>query len=361
MWLALLPLFFPIQDPREEPYRIEANLEVAIKEEGSHVFAIRGTTDLPDHAILQIDLFRAETTEGMGFQSKRIRVRDGAFRVEIKVFPAEIPPGKYVARVWFHPHLQDESVHERARIDGRDLSEARVVARLQVGTFETFSAARKAHMERIAEELDSIVGLLANSVETQGDRRARAIEAAHHAMDRVMRRGEAQAVLDFHYGVLELSQRLSAQIANFAKAALRDLSSGAIEEAATQVRLAQECAREARMRLGLPLPPANTVVEMVRELALILRVLVEERRGAQPQVNSPSFFEPHLEPRRGQISHLILRIAAGLGPNRYEEVEALSRESDRLLAALLKPGDTAYEIASIWTNMERLLQQLIGQ
>lgn len=357
MWLALLAILSAMQDPRGAPYRIEASLEVAVKDEGSHAFAVYGRTDLPDLAILQVDLFRAETTEGMGFQSKRLRVRDGAFRLEIKVFPRETPPGKYAARVWFHPQLQDESVRERARTEGRDMSEVRIVARLQVGTFESFSAARLDHLEQIAEHLDLIVGSLATAVETRGELRGQAIEDTRAAVQRAMQRGESQAVLDFHFGVLDLGARLAAQVVEPARAALLALSSGSVQEAATLLRLAEDKAREARLRLGLAVPAPVTAVGMVRELRSILRVMVEEQREMQGRLGSATA----LEQRRARISQLTLQIAANLGPERYEEVALMCAGTDRLLAALLKPGDTAHEISASWTELELRLEALGGK
>jgi hypothetical protein len=312
-WTSALLLLGLSQDGG---YRIDVRLGIISEDKGSEAFAVLGETDLPDGATLQIDLFRGETTEGLGFRSRRIRVRDGAFRAEFKVFPGGTPPGKYVARIWFHPQVQDDAVRERARGDGRDV-EVRALARLEIGTFETFVAARMAHIESIGSDLDAIVAAMSLAVAPRDADREAAVEECRRAIRETGKRRESQAVLDFHFGVLDLSRRFVQDLTEIGSAFLRELGS---EAAAGHLRLAEDKARDARFRLGLAAPVPATTVDMVRELASILRVLVDEKRDLQNRLQPSSLMEPRLSQMRERISQLNLQIAAGLRPEQYEGI-----------------------------------------
>lgn len=71
----------------QDPWRIEARFEV----DGERL-VLAGSTDLPDSAVLRIDLFEADTEEGRQLASEAVRVsRGGSFHFEARPFDAPTP------------------------------------------------------------------------------------------------------------------------------------------------------------------------------------------------------------------------------------------------------------------------------
>jgi hypothetical protein len=179
LWLALA-----LQ--AERPYSLKAAIESGV-EEGRPVFRLGGETDLPDGAMLYLDLFRSGAHVGAQLFTCATRVEAGRWREVAKVFPDRALPGRYYLRARFSVDFQDRKEVAEAMLKSNRPREGAVEAWLQIGEREDFERALRESRRHLAGELDAL-GSIAEEAVGQGEieeLRRRVLQIERRNSDRV--------------------------------------------------------------------------------------------------------------------------------------------------------------------------------
>jgi hypothetical protein len=247
----------------QDPWRIDAKLQI-----DDDRILLAGLTDLPDNAVLRVDLFEADTEEGRQLASEAVRVtRGGAFRFEVRPFNAPIPPGRYHARVRFVAALQDRTRVLRAIESSGRPPDAEARYNLQVGTDRERIEAALSHARELAARMDDIVREIDGAL---ADRRR--LEDAAAEVERIRRERRRLEPLDRHYLAEGVAAEFFAGAARCAKSAFEALRGAQPDEARARERrdAAAEWAREGRLRLGLNAPLPDSALGTARALRALL-------------------------------------------------------------------------------------------
>lgn len=155
---VVLFLLLGVQDDPGTSFRLTAKLESATVE-GEPAFVLSGSTDLPDGAVVMIDLFREGTPEGSQFHCRAVRVEKGAWRDVARVFSIKNPAGTYAARVRYDLKFQDRIDVGEAIVKLNRRTWARAEARLALGEKDDVEKEYRQICGRLAAEIDEMTAI----------------------------------------------------------------------------------------------------------------------------------------------------------------------------------------------------------
>jgi len=316
-----------------EPWRLDAKLEAA-----GDRFVVSGSTDLPDQAVLRIEILEAADSEGLQLSSEAIRTKGGSFRVEARPFPGKVPPGRYAARIRFVASMQDKQSVLQILTSSRRPPDAHAEIILEVGKPRDYSTGALAHANDLILKLEEVL----REIETAAMDPSRTESAASRA-ERIIHGREATRALDRHYKAASIADEVFEAMAQCAHGAFGELRKGK-EGSAEQLKRFREAAAEwvseARRRLGLETRLPDSVRGVVDDLK---RLLAPLEKGPVDGVDA-------------RARELLLQLAERAGRTDYERVQELSASVESLLACVRsQSGEGA---VAAWRETARLLAAL---
>lgn len=124
--------------------------EIPAPGKGKPTILCEGTTNLPDGAFLQADLYYNVVDEGRAIDKPSITVQGGKFVQEFQPFPKKIFPGRYIVRLRFNPALQGAV---------RGFTDGKSDVAFRVGNEADFNREAAFFRGQLAGELQAVVGL----------------------------------------------------------------------------------------------------------------------------------------------------------------------------------------------------------
>lgn len=368
MLLQLLVACLAGQDPLP-PYKIDVHVEAR-----GRGFFVSGTTELPDEAIVRIDVFRGHSIEGEQYVSKAVRVASGKFELESAVFPDSVLPGQYVVRVRFDLAVQaSEEISKHAHVTGR-AAQAQAECPLQVGTFAEFQKARQQRAAELGKDLDGILEKFDAALELCRNRgsakipelRAR-LKTLRLDVRAIGERRDNEKVVDFHLGTAHLTEGAIERVSHTTMELIDELSRTLDKDAAAgmaKVAQAREAVgdwvREAKRKIKAFDGNPDRVADVAEELRQGVKLLVQVWTDLDAGMPLKEYRE-RMEHGRALAQERLQSMAHKADLFGYEAVEKVSAAVLELFDAMDRTPRDAGAVKAAWDKLRAELDQLTSR
>lgn len=318
--------------------------EVPATEKTKGSLVCEGSTNLPNGALLQADLYYRIVDEGKSIDRPTISVQDGKFVQEFQPYPRKIFPGKYIVRLRFNPALQNPAVN---------FSDARLDVPFQVGNEADFQREAAFFRGQLAGELREMVGLgeeLKGKIkELEGkpaDEWKELLKKWESKSHEIMHRADPRRVPE--YNVLKIDHPATTGLENLAgilTSAAKYAAAGRGKEALEGITVLRQTAE---YLIGEMTSPKLTTAAEVLELLDAARKLLQEA-AAKPD-------QPVLPARRK-----FLEMNALLQKSLPEDMQPMAIEIGSVAARFFSAlADQETNVKELLAEMEKTLEKLAG-
>lgn len=353
---------------QNDAYRLSASIESG-EEKGRPVFILTGSSDLPDGALVFLDLYRAGDHEGAQLFGGAARVVNGKYREIVAVFETKNPCGKYVLRARFDAAFQDRRDVGAAVSKSAKSAAVNAEARLQLGTPQELEREYRSVCERLGRELDEILGLVSAA---RGRPRAD-LPAWKEEMDSVKRR-----ILEIERRNIDRAEYRFYGLTSIACGGLEELRGAACEAidaflraAASTPGKASSMEREAALRfdslarlvdrhkstLQIPRATLDTVRELLKRLQSVEDCALKAYRSDEPAFVRARIAAEH----RNAFEAILVDLATALPDEQYSQVSDLAEAARALFDRIAEPAKISSEnapesVALLQDRLEKLLR-----
>jgi hypothetical protein len=348
----LFLLLFSWLPQDQDPTRYRIALEASFDDQG--ILIIKGTTDLPEGAILEIGVKRGGPGHtGQPLIRSVVRVEKGGFQVRKAIYspPETVVPGPYRIRARFARHFQDRRavLDSLARSGKKENGEATLTVR--IGTKEEHEAALKKLREGLAHDMEEILKLHTEATQLAKQVVDGALDARSFRKECDRLRETTLAIgrrnmgrMDLRYfGIDNFADTRLGKLGRLGLGSIRSLRDAADDPAALAaallraeagIRTGQRVLDDALDRMGFPVHGSPQVVEAVRAFRLRLhevRDLVDEieNQGLDEKTACEIMHRHH-----DALTTLALKLAFGVHRTLYDTVVELKTAGDDCTGAI---------------------------